>query len=133
MQEESKEIIVAYTELAGKHRNKKFEEVRTLVPDLSAFVGKEVHEVIRYLNETYGDRFYLPDSEYWEWLKSNRDQIPQELKGEKYYFMPIAVFRIQAGRFRVYFGGLEGTNWRRHGVWASSKWHSFYHAILIEE
>lgn len=132
MQNEGKELIVAYTELAGNHHDEKFEEITTFVPDLSSFVGKEVHEVIRYLHETYGDRYYLPAKDYWEWLRNHRGQIPEELKGGKYYFIPIAVFRIQAGRYRVHFGGIEGTDWRRHDVWASSKWHSFYRAILIE-
>lgn len=131
MEKKNMAIATSSRQPAEKPPNK-FRGANTFVPDTATFVGKNVHEVIKHLTETYKD-YYIPDVAYWDSLHANPETIPEELRDGKYYFIPILIFRLKAGHFRVHFGGLEGTGWQRHPTNASSKWQSFYRVILLEK
>jgi MoxR-like ATPase len=55
-----------------------FERLQAFIPDLSSFNGKPLYEVMKHVNETYGDRYYVPGIEYWKWLCENPGKNPPD-------------------------------------------------------
>ena len=88
-----------------------FENLRAFVPDLKAFNGKKVHEVMQHVIDTYGDTHYVPGIEYWKWLIENPGKTPTStnLKDGKYYFFPGSVLRDKDGDWNVPYARWDGS------------------------
>jgi len=112
-----------------------FEKLRVFVPDLAAFNGKKVHEVMQHVIDTYGDTHYVPGIEYWKWLCENPTKNPpgMQIKDGKYYFCPGSVLRGRDGDWNVPYAHWDGTKWDRYARWLASDWVSNYRVVLLEK
>jgi hypothetical protein len=112
-----------------------FEHARTFVPDLSTFNGKPLHEVVKHVMDTYGDKYYVPGIEYWKWLVENPGKTPTgvNIKDGKYYFFPGSVLRVKVGDWVVPHARWDGAEWDRNAVWLTSDWSSNYRVVLLEK
>ncbi len=112
-----------------------FEKLRAFVPDLTAFSGKKVHEVMQHVVNTYGDTHYVPGIEYWKWLCENPTKNPPgvQIKDGKYYFCPGSVLRDEGGLWRVPCAFWSGSGWDRYAPWLTRGWLSRYRVVLLEK
>lgn len=112
-----------------------FETLRAFVPDLSAFNGKPVQEVIQHVVDTYGSRYHIPGIEYWKWLCENPGKNPPgpNIKDGKYYFFPGSVLRDEDGDWDVPYASWLGSEWRRYANWLTDGWSSLYRVVLLEK
>lgn len=112
-----------------------FEKLRAFVPDLKAFEGKKVHEVMQHVIDTYGDTHYVPGIEYWKWLIENPTKKPpgMEIKDGKYYFCPGSVLRVKDGHWNVPYADWLGARWNRFADWLTDDWFSNYRVVLLEK
>mgnify|MGYP001580056315 CR=1 FL=1 len=112
-----------------------FENLKAFVPDLAAFNGKKVHEVMQHVIDTYGDTHYIPGIEYWKWLCENPTKNPpgMQIKDGKYYFCPGSVLRGRDGVWDVPYASWDGTKWDRHANWLARGWFSDYRVVLLEK
>ena len=107
-------------------------EGKIFIPDLSSFVGKELHEVAKYLIDNYADKYKIPGVEYWKWLIENPTKSPAKLKDGKYYFEFGSLVRGSDGRWGVPYASWGGSEWSRRADWLGSKWNSSYRVVLLE-
>lgn len=79
------------------------EGLQVFVPDLSAFNGKPLHEAMTYVNETYGDKYYVPGIEYWKWLSENpgKNFPSTDRKNGEFYLFPGSIIRGTFGPWLV--------------------------------
>lgn len=112
-----------------------FEKHKAFVPDLSAWNDKPLHEVVRYVMDTYGDRYYVPGIEYWKWLYENPGKNPPgvDLKDGKWYFLPGSVLRNRDGRWSVPCADWSRSELHRGEDWLTSGWSSYYRVVLLEK
>lgn len=112
-----------------------FEKLRAFVPDLTAFNGKKVHEVMQHVVNTYGDTHYVPGIEYWKWLCENPTKnLPGvQIKDGKYYFCPGSVLRDGDGRWLIPYAGWHGSKWHRSASWLAHDWVSSCRVVLLEK
>lgn len=109
-----------------------FESAKVFIPDLSAFEGKPLSEVAEHLVSTFGNRYYLPGIEYWQWLLANPDKSPQSLTDGKYQFLFGSELRISFGHWSVPYAGWDGSAWRRYAFWLGYVWRSNFRVVLLE-
>ena len=85
-----------------------FETTKIFIPDLSNFTGT-LTELAQKLITDYGDKYYLPGIEYWQWLLTNPDKSPAELKDGKSQFLFGSTLRNSDGHWCVpyvrWYGG----------------------------
>ncbi len=107
------------------------EKAKTFIPDLGQFNGKPLYEVMKYITETYGDKYTLPGLEYRDFIIKNPDKLPQ-LKDDNYYFFPGSVFRGSSGRWYVPYSHWRGDGFVRHILWLGYDWSSDCRLVLLE-
>ncbi|MFA6416318.1 MAG: AAA family ATPase [Candidatus Paceibacterota bacterium] len=95
--------------------------------------GKPLAEVASYIIKTYGDKYYLPGIEYWQWLASNPDKSPSELKDGKSQFLFGSTLRRSSGHWNVPCVRWRGSGWRRDARWLDDDWRSSYRVVLLEK
>ena len=112
-----------------------FETLRAFVPDLKAFNGKKVHEVMQHVIDTYSATHHVPGIEYWKWLIENPGKNPPgaNLKDGKYYFFPGSVLRGKDGHWDVPYADWDGSKWNRRAYWLSGDWNGDYRVVLLEK
>lgn len=112
-----------------------FEQLKTFVPDLSQFNGRPLHEVVKHVIDTYGDRYYVPGVEYWKWLYEHPGKNPPgvDIKDGKYYFFPGSVVRDPGGRWNVPFADWGGSGWVRDARWLAGGWLAGCRVVLLEK
>ena len=122
-----------------------FETLRTFVPDLSQFEAKKgpppiparpIHEVMKYVVDTYGATHHIPCIEYWKWLIENPGKNPQgaDIKDQsKWFFFPGSVLRDSDGLWVVPCAYWSGSKWDRHADWLANTWGSDYRVVLLEK
>lgn len=112
-----------------------FESARTFVPDLTAFNGKPLHEVVKHVMDTYGDKYYVPGIEYWKWLIENPGKNPpgSNIKDGNYYLFPGSVLRDGDGYWRVPYAAWDGAKWHRSASWLTRYWNSLSRVVLLEK
>ena len=112
-----------------------FETLRAFVPDLSAFNGKPLHEVMQHVVDTYGSQYHIPGIEYWKWLCENPGKNPpgMAIKDGKYYFLPGSVLRDEDGGWDVPYAGWDGSEWSRRAGWLTDGWNSHCRVVLLEK
>ena len=119
-----------------------FETATVFIPDLSAFNGQPLSAVAEHLISTYGDKYYLPGIEYWQWLceHDNLTDLPagpkfealkQNLK-DNYCFFFGSTLRRSSGRWIVPCLRWTGTEWRRLASRLGIGWRSSYRVVLLE-
>jgi hypothetical protein len=112
------------------------EGLRAFIPDLLSFNGRPLHEVMKYVMDTYGATHYIPGIEYWKWLYENPGKNPPgaNLKdwGE-YYFFPGSVLRDRHGSWYVPYANWNGSEWDRSANWLSNDWLSDCRVLLLEK
>lgn len=110
-----------------------FEQAKAFIPDLSAFTGKPLHEVMQHVATTYATTHHLPGIEYWKWLYENPGKSPQHLKDGKYYFFPGSVLRDHDGDWDVPHADWRGASFNRDADWLTRVWFSGYRVVLLEK
>jgi len=66
------------------------------------FAGRPRSEVMKYVVDTYGDKYRLPDLEDEEYILSlSEDKIPEQLKDGNWYYFMGSTFRRQGGKVSV--------------------------------
>lgn len=112
-----------------------FEHLKAYVPDLSAFTGKPLHEVMQHVIDTYGAQYYVPGIEYWKWLYENPGKNPPgvDIKDGKYHFFPGSVLRDPGGDWRVPDADWDGSKWRRVADWLTGDWDADCCVVLLEK
>lgn len=110
-----------------------FEQARVLIPDLSQFNGKPLHEVMKHVADTYGATHHIPGIEYWKWIDENPGKIPQNMKDGNYYFFPGSVLRGGGGLWGVPYGRWGGSQWGRDASWLRGGWDSGCRIVLLEK
>ena len=140
-QEPKKEAEFGKYTLNPETQGLDFEQLTTFVPDLSQFEAQQgnpnkpaapLHEVMKYVLDTYGDKYYIPGIEYWKWLYENPDKIPLNLKDGNYYFFPGSVLRGHDGDWYVPYAIWSGSTWYRDAIWLTNDWFSIYRVVLLE-
>ena len=112
-------------------KSEKFKRFKTeKLPD--DWNGKPLAEVATYIMETYGDRYYLPGIEYWQWLSANPDKSPAELKDGDYQFLFGSTLRHSRGHWSVPCVSWGGSEWSRDARWLDNSWNSDYRVVLLE-
>ena len=111
--------------------NINLENAKTFIPDLKQFNGKPVYEVMKYITETYGDKYTLPGLEYRDFIIKNPDKFPQ-LKDGNYYFLPGSVFRDSHGAWCMPCSNWNGDEFYRLHDWLDDVWTSNYRLVLLE-
>ena len=111
------------------------EHAKAFVPDLSAWNGKPIHEVVTHVMNTYGDKYYVPGIEYWKWLIENPGKNPPgaAIKDGNYYFFPGSVLRGEDGYWDVPYASWGGTKWNRSARWLARDWVSDCRVVLLEK
>lgn len=92
------------------------EKAKVFIPDLSRFNGKPRYEVMRYVVETYSDKYILPGLEYQDYVIKNPDKFPQ-FKDNNYYFFPGSIVRDSNGSWYVPYSYWNGDRFRRSFIW----------------
>lgn len=112
-----------------------FEKLRAFVPDLTAFNGKKVHEVVKHVMDTYGITHHVPGIKYWKWMIENPGKTPprSNLKDGNCYFFPGSVLRDEDGDWFVPYAYWEASEWRRRALWLTSAWSSVCRVALLEK
>ena len=116
-------------------QNQDFENIpegKIFIPDLSSFVGKELHEVAKYLIDNFSDKYKIHGVEYWKWLYENPAKTPDKLKDGKYYFEFGSLVRNSGGHWYVPYARLAGSEWFRYANWLSYSWNSHCRVVLLE-
>ena len=107
-------------------------ESKILSPDLSSLNGKPLHEVAKYIIDTYSTTHHIPGLEYYKWLYENPQKAPTKLKDGNYYFNFGSLVRSSGGYWRVPFARWGGSGWYRFAGWLGSSWRSFCRVVLLE-
>lgn len=113
-----------------------FETLRAFVPDLSAFNGKPLHEVIQHVVDTYGGQYHIPGIEYWKWLIENPSKNPSgaNIKDtSKWFFFPGSTLRDEGGRWSFPYAHWRGSEWGRNAGWLTYDWDSGCRVVLLEK
>ncbi len=113
-----------------------FESARVFIPNLSAFEGKPVHEVMQHVIDTYGNQYHIPGIEYWKWLIGNpsKDAPNQTLKERiKVTFFPGSVLRGRDGYWGVPNALWNGSQWNRNEDGLANLWDRAYRVVLLEK
>ncbi len=107
-------------------------EDEIFIPDLSAFNGRPIHEVMQHIAQTYPN-YKFPGLEYWEWLIKNPNKAPNKLKDTKLWFHFLgSLVRGSNGAWSVPYVYWKGAGWGRSAAWLSSSWHSHCRIVLLE-
>lgn len=120
-----------------------FETAKVFIPDLSAFNGQKLSAVAEHLVSTYGDKYYLPGIEYWQWL-CNHDSLTDLPEGEEfealkqnltdnYCFFFGSTLRNSNGHWSVPCVRWGGSEWRRGAYWLAGDWDSDCRVVLLEK
>ena len=110
----------------------KIPENKIFIPDLPAFNGKTVHEVMQHIAQTYPNH-KLPGLEYWNWLKENPAKTPKKLKDTKSWFcFPGSLVRNSDGGLCVPCAYWDGSGWSRYARWLGGSWSSSCRVVLLE-
>lgn len=110
-----------------------FEKAKVFIPDLSAFVGKPRHEVMKHIVDTYGSTHHIPGIEYWKWAIENFDQAPQALKDGNWYYFPGSVLRFKDGRWVVPRVCWDGSKFVRNASWLDGDWDAGGRVVRLEK
>lgn len=96
---------------------------KVFIPDLSAFNGEFILEVVRHIYETYADKYYVPGFKYWKWAsaRENQDKVPADLKDGNNYFFPSSKLMSGFGSW-----GVPCVSWTRIDDSAGSPHHWFF-------
>ncbi len=109
---------------------------KIFIPDLSAFEGKPIHEVMKHVMDTYSGRYRFPGLEYLKFMFENPDEVPTtkkaNLKDGNYYFTPGSLVRGSRGLWSVPCVRWDVTGWNRGAYWLSNSWNSFSRIVLLE-
>ena len=97
------------------------------------FNGKPLTEVAPYIMKTYGDKYYIPGIEYWQWLVANPDKSPEALKDGSYQFLFGSTLRNSHGRWCVPYVDWHSDEWNRYADRLDSDWNSHYRVVLLEK
>ena len=119
-----------------------FEKTKVFIPDLSAFNGQPLSAVAEHLIATYGDKYYLPGIEYWQWLCEHKnltalpagpefEALKQNLK-DNYCFFFGSTLRNSNGHWHVPCLYWTGTEWDRRASRLDDVWFSHYRVVLLE-
>jgi MoxR-like ATPase len=109
------------------------ENAKAFIPNLSQFNGKPIHEVMKYVADTYGNSHHIPGIEYWKWIIENPGKVPQSMKDGNYYYFPGSVLRDRGGRWSVPCSYWVGTEFNRSAYWISLEWGSNFRIVLLEK
>lgn len=114
-----------------------FEKAKVFIPDLSACVGKPLHEVLKYIAQTYGDRYLFPGLEFWQWALQNLDKaekLEPKLKDGNLYHLPGSTICVFGDHWRLPYLHWEGNKWRHtHLSWLENNWISIERVLLLEK
>ena len=106
---------------------------KIFIPDLSAFIGRPVHEVMKHVVDTYSNKYRFPGLEYWNWLKENPAKTPNKLKDTKsWFFFPGSLVRASSGDLCVPYAGWYGSGWDHLARWLGDSWSSNCRVVLLE-
>ena len=105
-------------------------EERVFIPDFSAFVGKPIYEVVRYVMTMYGSTHHIPGIEYLEWLHENPGKGPTD---GYMYFLPGSILCSPSGYWSVPCSGWSNPMPRQGVIWLGSEWSSVYRILLLEK
>jgi len=119
-----------------------FETATVFIPDLSAFNDQPLSAVAEHLISTYGDKYYLPGIEYWQWVCEHKnltdlpagpefEALKQNLK-DNYCFFFGSTLRRSDGRWRVPCLDWAGAEWGRYASGLGDDWDSDCRVVLLE-
>jgi hypothetical protein len=110
------------------------EKLKAFIPDLSAFNGKPIHEVMQHVADTYGAKYHIPGIEYWKWVIENPVKSHTVLtEDSNIYFFPGSTLRNRDGEWCVPYAGWFGSSFSLFAYWLSDGWNSFYRVVLLEK
>lgn len=113
---------------------KEIPKTKILNEELKQFIGKPISEVMKFVSETYGGKYRIPDMEDEQYILSlPADQVPKELKDGNYYYLPCSVLRFPGGRANVPGVCWDGGRLDRRADRLDRKWDDSYRVLLLEK
>lgn len=117
-----------------------FETVKVFIPDLSAMKNKKLHDVFKHIVDTYGEKYHMPDIEYWKWMFENPDKAEEVAKRQNYNIKDGNIYLFSGSCLCDFDGAwlvpcaLWGGNkfYRNARLLNEGEWLSNYRVLLLE-
>lgn len=120
-------------EMAGVN----FENSKIFIPDLSGFIDQPLYEVLQYVVDTYGEKYYIPGLEFWKWVPNNPNQaekLEPSLKDGNSYYLPGSTFCDVDGYWStVCFSWISNGMFNRRTRWLENFWNWQERVLLLEK